>query len=437
MFKNSIYTLSFISNEKYYLYNSYSNFFSEISEPLYTALNSNDYSQLPSDVFNELKEREIIVKNDSQYDFYYRELLNFNAMNNKRHTLSLVIAPTTACNFDCPYCFEPKKNTKTMTDEIITCLKKFVKDQEDIKSVRISWYGGEPLIAFPVIKKIYQVLSEDGMPKIESQSIITNGYAFNDEVIEFFKEHGCYHIQITIDGIGEKHNRTRCLKGSGAPTFNTIVANIDKILNALPNTQVHIRVNIDRNNYLDFVDVYKYFKSKYPDNKMLTVYPGIIRAETEDKLSLCKSCFTTSEILELHELLRKEGFDWNDFPKHSQRGCIMHYVAGFVIGPEGEIYKCWNDVGNSEKIVGYIDKSELTNASLYIKCLAQAIPFNDECKNCSVFPICSGGCAYHRYRNMFEGCHFDLCSPYKDVEQLKKALLEGTLAVQNNQNDIN
>lgn len=434
MLENSIYTLVFKSEEKYYLYNSRSNFFSEISEPLFTSLDCNDYSQLPQEVIDELKEREIIVEKDCQYDFYYGELLNFNAQNNKRRTLSLVIAPTTACNFACPYCFEPKKNTKTMTDDVIEKLKEFVKTQEDIKSVSITWYGGEPLIAFPVIKKIYKALSEEGMPKIDDQSIITNGYAFNDEIIEYFKEHGCSYIQITIDGVGDKHNRTRCLKGSNAPTFDTIVTNIDKILPSLPNTRVHIRVNIDRNNYLDFVEVYKYFKDKYPDNKNLIVYPGIIRTETEDRRSLCESCFTTSEILELHELLRKEGFDWNDFPKRSQRGCIMHYVAGFVIGPEGEIYKCWNDVGNSEKIVGYIDKSELTNASLYIKCLAQAIPFNDECKNCRVFPICSGGCAYHRYRNMFEGCHFDLCSPYKDVEQLKKALLEGTLEVQNDNN---
>lgn len=429
MLENSIYTVVFKSEDKYYLYNSRSNFFSEISEPLFTALDCNDYSKLPQEVIDELKERELIVENDCQYDFYYRELLNFNAMNNKRHTLSLVIAPTTACNFACPYCFEPKKNTKTMTDDVIEKLKDFVRTQEDIKSVSITWYGGEPLIAFPVIKKIYKALSEEGMPKIESQSIVTNGYAFNDDVIGFFKETGCGSIQITIDGVGDKHNKTRCLKDSTAPTFDTIVSNIDKILEGLPDTALSIRVNIDRNNYLDFIEVHQFFKRRHPDKKKLSVYPGIIRAETKDKRSLCDSCFTTSDILELHELLRHEGFDTNDFPKRSHKGCIMNYVAGFVIGPEGEIYKCWNDVGCPEKIVGNISEKELTNSSLYIKYLAQAIPFCEECKNCSVFPICDGGCPYHRYRNMFEGCHFDVCSPYKDVEQLKKALLDGTLDI--------
>lgn len=429
MLENSIYTLVFKSEDKYYLYNSRSNFFSEISEPLFTALDCNDYSKLPQEVIDELKEREIIVEKDCQYDFYYRELLNFNAKNNKRRTLSLVIAPTTACNFACPYCFEPKKNTKTMTDDVIEKLKEFVKTQEDIKSVSITWYGGEPLIAFPVIKKIYKALSEEGMPKIESQSIVTNGYAFNDEVIGFFKETGCGSIQITIDGVGDKHNKTRCLKDSTAPTFDTIVANIGKILTVLTDTYVNIRVNIDKKNYLDFIEVDNFFKSRYPDNKMLSVYPGIIRSETEDKRSLCESCFTPSQVLEFHELLRKEGYDWNDFPSRSGKGCMMHNIAGFVIGPQGEIYKCWNDIGIQEKVVGYIDKSELANSSLYIRYCAMSIPYNEICKNCRVFPICDGGCSYYRYRNMFEGCHFDLCSPYKDVEQLKKALIDGTLDV--------
>ncbi len=28
--------------------------------------------------------------------------------------------------------------------------------------------------------------------------------------------------------------------------------------------------------------------------------------------------------------------------------------------------------------------------------------FDDKCRKCRVFPICWGGCAYRRYRNMFE-----------------------------------
>jgi uncharacterized protein len=105
----------------------------------------------------------------------------------------------------------------------------------------------------------------------------------------------------------------------------------------------------------------------------------------------------------------------------------MHNISGFIIGPEGEIYKCWNEVSNPEAVIGNIDSSDFSNLPRYVKYTIEAIPFNDECKDCIAFPICGGGCSYYRYRNMFENCHYDLCSPYKDKETLKKALLSKKL----------
>lgn len=427
MYEPSLYTLIFISGEKFYLYNSRFNFFSEISEALYKAIDRRDWDSLPAEVVEELKRREIIVRPDERYDFYYSELLKFNARNNDRNTLGLVIAPTTACNFACPYCFEPKDNPRTMTDEVIDEIVGFVKKHDGLKSVTLTWYGGEPLMAFDKMKRLYGELSQEGMPEIGYQTIITNGYLFTDEVIDFFKTNGCRSIQITIDGLGDKHNATRCLKNSSKPTFETIVSNIDKIVSELPDTAVNVRVNINKSNYRDFVEVLRFFQEKYPDNKKLSVYPGIIREETSDRRSLCDTSFSPSQMLELYELLRNEGVDTSDFPKRSAKGCMMHFIGGYLIGPEGEVYKCWNDVSDAGCVVGKIGSSELTNSSRYIKYAIQAIPFNDECRECRAFPICDGGCAYHRYRNMFEGCNFDLCSPYKDVERLKKALLSGKL----------
>lgn len=46
--------------------------------------------------------------------------------------LSLTIAPTMACNFCCPYCYEKGQAYTTMGEEVLTQLSKFVKDY--------SWY---------------------------------------------------------------------------------------------------------------------------------------------------------------------------------------------------------------------------------------------------------------------------------------------------------
>lgn len=42
--------------------------------------------------------------------------------------LSLTIAPTMACNFCCPYCYEKGQAYTTMGEEVLTQLPKFVKD---------------------------------------------------------------------------------------------------------------------------------------------------------------------------------------------------------------------------------------------------------------------------------------------------------------------
>ena len=112
MLELSIYTLQFCNKSHYYVYNSRSNFFSEISKELYDAFKSQNWDSLPDFVIEELKSKELICESNSKFDFYYSQLISFNARNNDRTTLNLVLAPTTACNFACPYCFESKRTLK-------------------------------------------------------------------------------------------------------------------------------------------------------------------------------------------------------------------------------------------------------------------------------------------------------------------------------------
>lgn len=428
----SQYTFLFVKESKNYLYNLRSNFFSEISKELYDSLINESWNDLPDFVIKELCNKEVLVEKDSQYDFYYSELMKFNARNNDTTVLSLVIAPTTKCNFDCPYCFEPKIKPKTITSEINTKIIEFIKTHKKVQTINLTWYGGEPLLAFPKIKELYEAINQEDMPKIVSHSLITNGYYINDDIICFLKKNKLTNIQITLDGTKEKHNTTRILKGSGLPTYDKIIHNIDRVICELSETKVDIRVNINKFNYMDFVEIYKSFREKYPNNKNVNVYPGIIREETEDKTTLCVSSYKPSEMLDLYNKFRELGIKIPIFPYKKIKGCMMQSINSYIIGPEGEIYKCWNDVSDENKIIGNINNSELKDASLFIKYTTQAIPFCEECKQCMVFPLCDGGCSYHRYRNMFEGCNYELCSPYKNKEKLQQALFSGDIKTNRN-----
>ena len=50
--------------------------------------------------------------------------------------------------------------------------------------------------------------------------------------------------------------------------------------------------------------------------------------------------------------------------------------------------------------------------------------FNDKrCKDCKLFPICDGGCSWFRYKNVFEGKKYDLCTFLSDDTRLEECLL--------------
>lgn len=77
------------------------------------------------------------------------------------------------------------------------------------------------------------------------------------------------------------------------------------------------------------------------------------------------------------------------------RATILNY---FVVGPEGELYKCWNDIGDKDSIVGNVLDDKITNYDLLSRYLGGPTMSDDpKCVNCKLYPICNGGCAWSRH----------------------------------------
>lgn len=103
---------------------------------------------------------------------------------------------------------------------------------------------------------------------------------------------------------------------------------------------------------------------------------------------------------------------------------MINRLNSYIIGPEGEIYKCWEDVGNTDKVVGYITEKEICNKPLFYRYLNDTSVFsNEECKDCKLFPMCSGGCGLLRYKNKYENGCFNVCHEYQNVKHLETALI--------------
>lgn len=418
-------------HENYLAYISRSNSFCQMSKILYESLlrfrdygDENILETIDKPLLDSLEKRKILVSENEDDDYVLKLELETNIKTYSQNILSLVIAPTTNCNFACPYCFEEHKQARKMSDQTIDNLLTFITSHKNAKKINIVWYGGEPLLGFDVIRKILPRIKNEIPQLLNTHRIITNGYYFDEEKVAFFKKYPLKTIQITLDGKQDRHDRIRCLKGSLKGSYNQIIQNIDLILRELPETHVSLRINLDNSNQQDFIDVYKELKNKWQGYN-LSIYPGILRLDNEDRSCLSCEAMSSSDLRNFHYELNK----CNDtkiyfYPLLLSKSCSATGLNSYVIGPEGEIYKCWNDVSDPAKIIGYIDQTEFTNSYLYARYVVGCNCFHDtKCVNCFFLPICMGGCAWYKLRNLYEYGSYDLCTLYKNEDALRKCLL--------------
>lgn len=422
----------FISSKKEPLvYCSRSNSFLKLSESLFDFLkqckeNASLISQLDENLLSLLKKHKIVVGVNEDCDFLLEHEFADNQSAYRYSSLGLVLVPTMACNFDCPYCFEKGKKASKMTDEVIENLLCFIKKHEEAKKLYVTWYGGEPLLAVDVIEKILKKIhSEISLPLI-GQSIVTNGYYFDSKVIDLFRKYPLQWIQITLDGNKERHDNIRKQKITGEGSFDRLIKNMDKIVKELPETKLSIRINVEKENLQDYFDLQKELSERWQEHKVV-IYPGLLRIHNDTNTAFTCECIDNVEANELFFNLRKAKILKEPlYPLlQNDRDCCASVVNAYIIGTKGEIYKCWDDVTDDSKIIGYINKEELTNPSLFYRYVVGSKWYhNDECMNCFFLPICRGQCARYRLRNMYENGKFSLCQCIQKTSNLLEKTLE-------------
>lgn len=413
-------------------YSSKNNSFLELSQDLYDFLTESIKhgllieNRLPEDVQIQLEQEGFICDEGDDEDFINRSQFLTQAVQHDKSKLNLVLVPTIDCNFNCPYCFERGKKSSRMSEQTVDNLINFINDFDDAKELTITWYGGEPLLAKAVVETILKRISVEVSAKLMRHSIITNGFLFDAKAIEIFKQYPLDTIQITLDGVKRRHDSIRSLKANGAPTYDKIVNNIDRIISELTDVELHIRVNIDKTNVDDFFQIRNEIHSKYKDEKIV-VYPGIIRLENEEMTNLVEPAFERWETANMYYDLYTRGFlNGSVYPTlRLSKTCCASCVSSYIIGPEGEIYKCWNDVSDASKIIGHIGKAEIVNKTLYYRYHQGCVWYNDPmCKKCFFMPICNGKCAWYNERNIYHNGKFNLCQCLQKAPGLLDKCLE-------------
>lgn len=415
--KWSKYNLLFKSEKyNYLLYNSLTNTFAEIDNAVYKELKKIQKSP-ETFTFNnnpglylQLVNTKVLVSEKEE-----AELLNLAKIKRDYSAfddsyLELTIAPTLLCNFNCDYCYEEFRGPVHMNAKVENGIIDFMNRFDRLKFINITWFGGEPLLNFNRIITLTEKIKKLGIPF--KATMVTNGYLLDKRKVSLLKGLKIKFIQVTIDGLEEIHNKRRPLS-TGGKTFKKIISNVDNLLNNWKG-QLGIRINIDHSNMGDYVKMHHYLSENFKGKK-INIYPGITTYNEGFPDSSCQ-LNKKEEIDFIINLHKKHGISSQSFfPKPAVNGCVATIKNGFVVGPEGEIYNCLHDVGIKEMKVGSIFKGEPWNLKLLANYMVGTDPYNDkECVDCFYLPVCDGGCANMRLKNIFYDDNIPTCTKFKD-----------------------
>lgn len=313
-------------------------------------------------------------------------------------TLLLTIAPTLSCNFDCDYCFQ-RHEAGRMTRETETALLEFAgRHVARSESLLVTWFGGEPTLCMPTIERIQEGLrriAERHGAAVEPASIVTNGYFLDGAMATRLASLGIASAQVTLDGPARLHDLRRKLRG-GQGTFQRILGNLEESAGILG---IVVRVNVDERNMEAAPEVVETLEAAGLLSRVQIFFAPV--NETEGACADMKArCYTNERFaahqLRLYERLVRRGFRQIDYPDPASGGiCGADTDNGFVVGPNGLLFKCWEELGLSgERSVGSIFTDEAqphqrTNLDRY----RSWDPFDKPgCVACEILPICMGGC---------------------------------------------
>ena len=134
----------------------------------------------------------------------------------------IVFFITDDCNFNCKYCYHKKNNSYIKKETIEDTMNFFLPKLPENYTIHFS--GGEPLLAFDLIKHTASLLKKKNteFKKKVTYTLTSNGSLISEEIIRFFNDNN-FSVGISFDGYAQ--NKTR-EKGS----FDQMVSVIKKIL---------------------------------------------------------------------------------------------------------------------------------------------------------------------------------------------------------------
>ena len=350
--------------------------------------NPDSYGDEVSFFLNKLNRDGFVLDNDRDEKDIAEKKLTGQLAENLCH---LMVMPTYQCNLRCWYCVQDHQDL-WMTEEIVDRIKRRIDlkmSDPSIEGLHLSWFGGEPLMAYDIIVGLTRYAREAAVSRNKSFScvITTNGTLLNAERILKLKECGVSSYQITIDGKRSYHNSVKVMPNEDS--FAITMKNIDLIAR---HTRCSLRFNYTSENLSPeeiIQDVDSFISDDNKGNISFLLYK--VWQENEDTINSGDviSLFNRSIETGIRPELPRPGICYSD---------QTHYDCIF---PDGKVEKCDNESPSAARGVlketGEIEWPGGAPSS-HMTAFRQK---DSECSECIYLPLCGGPCVAKR-KNMLD-----------------------------------
>ena len=329
---------------------------------------------------------------------------------------------TQDCNFRCQYCsfsgsgyYDRTHCRQSMSVDIAKKSVDFLKKHScEIKNIRIGFYGGEPLLNFPMIKEVVEYSRKIMPEKDISFYLTTNATLLNEAMLSFFVENN-FQIAISLDGPENVHDKYRRFAINGKGTHAQVIRKLKMIFDSEPGfykNNVRITAVVDSDQDIKSLeqyfnsDIFKYTKINFSplDSSKSDIKRNVKQSFLNGyKDNILKSYInnyvqTEGAIQNENSLLFANSGEYDDFLKalsrktplvkaHHSGPCIPGH-SKMLVTTNGELFTCEKASGKSETMIigdlyrGYDYKN------IYSLLNIGQITEN-ECKNCWAIRFCN------------------------------------------------
>ena len=328
---------------------------------------------------------------------------------------SMVMNLTNQCNLSCKYCYEygedrvatPEGKPKFMAWETAqSSVDYFFADSPERNNLHITFFGGETLMNFPLLKKVVEYSREKARAQDRSVdfSLTTNATLLTPAIIDFLAQNEI-GVTVSIDGPPEM-NQLRVF-ANGRPSYDIIAPKIRQLLAVHKTRPIAARVTLTAN-VRDCKMIFRHLTEDLGFSEVgfapVTSSPNRLHAISSNNMGgiLAQFCELADEYLEAALANRRHAFsNVSDTISELHAGVNKSHPCGaglglIGVGPSGDISPCHRFVDSDTHKLGHVSTG-IDRAAQKDFLSRGHIDSKYDCHSCWARPLCAGGCHHEAY----------------------------------------